>query len=890
MTSFLTRRSQRARLASLWTVLGVLIAGQLAGPAQALAVGALSPTVSQSCQTAGTGCNSISTVGASNSVFSPWFKGSVPWNGKWGAFNTNVSERLGGQCALSEEAAKNLDDLTAALQDDQRVLDRNEKKFGKQGSPEAEKNFQKFYNERLTSGKGAPDGPKKLDFDWSSERSGLPPVKAATSFEAWHSALTSSDKTSGCANSGGAFTRLIKDAKPSLSEMLKNPVGFFIRLMLSPFLSFFGGVVYAMTAPYGLGLMLSTPHSERGDTILNSFSIYGKFGKASQGSNNGKAIARLDKFGKPMKGTDSRVDCGKAFSCQNINPNVQEKSGWLKLTRGLRDATSAIYGVIVIVIALVYLWRRDPGAAYDVKTVLPRVLAAVMLSAAAPFIIGGMITFSNWVTAGLISGQGASVPNQITDAIVATGDANMGSVADVIGSAFSAMMPSILAILFSLAFLAMVIIGIAKQIALIALIVATPIACLSFVIPKFKGFFGMWIRGLIAVCAIPVACAVILVTGLELSHLLWSGPDHAGSSLLAQGGRFLSAAALLITMRMMLKAVTNLRGYATGNYTSTSRAFTSMAVKAGGFAGAAFGAVAVPGFGLGAAAALAGGASQMGDRIKHGGGRGGVGGRFMPSTRSSSPLSPASRGSGGAAAGAGSALAARGVGALQAADSKVRGQKAKAAARQLSAAQEAAQEQRDTARASGQQSVQAALASFDAANPRPSLTAVPKPPSQEQLAAQAAGAMGLVMAPGPAGAPVPHKPGPDGKPVPAPEAAADHAAATAKLAASHEAAHRQALAQHQAQIAEHDRTRSQVKEAAVAEAAQNEKLAAKQAAAQAKEAQRAAAAAAKPVTPVQAVKDLGSGARQRRLPGSGSSLAPSKRVRGGPPSPPGAGS
>lgn len=644
MTSLTSPLLVRWRRRSFLAVLiSLVFTHALTGPATALA-SELPDTASQ--------LSSAQAQHLSNQAFAPWFDSSIPWDGNWGALNSNDTEKLSGACELTSQQLDALHNVLPALQDDQSRIEHLQSKTHISAA-EKQAAFKNDVISRLTDGTstiayiGGDNGQilktvqndnnvtvdsasgrirlkdaKSVDLKNESLISLLPQDYAShpellSDFDTFYSNISSSPKYMGCHELGTTLGDMFK--QPSFFAFFKNPVTFFANMMAwmigLPFL-----VVYKLVSPFALGLSLTTPHSERGDTLVDSYSTYAHASKAyntcggvRDDGHLGAAQAANTCTEEKAHDTSAHCDEGNkhnadqlGFNCENListQKHETPKSWWIQLTVYLRDGLSAVYGMIVIVCALFFMFRRSPGSQLEIKEVLPRVFVAVLLSASAPYWIGGLISMSNWFTQGVVGLGGSindmgsthflgltqtsgSLPDRVDSALnglsqINTADLGLG-LPDAGARVVFGLMRAFMLTAFAICYAAMVGMAIGRQIALIALIIMTPVACLGYALKGANNLFGYWVRGLLAVVAIPMAQSVILVMGLAMSQAFWDGHTSAINSAFGIVGRIMSMICLLVALKLMLSCVKQIRGMVTGNTTNLTRSILGRGVQMGG--------------------------------------------------------------------------------------------------------------------------------------------------------------------------------------------------------------------------------------------------------------------------------------------------------------------
>jgi hypothetical protein len=597
------------------------------------------------------GAPMLAGTALSRKTFKPWIPTSMPWDGKWGAFNSSVSETLGGNCVLSvADQAKWTAFMRGSQNGYQKAATDNK---GKAGPTTA------AWRKQLTVLIGGNTVAKKLLGGANSST-----VQSLTNHTDLVSLAASSPQLASCNRNNDVLKTWADGFVPNPLALFKQP-GRFIAQLLCFLPASVGFLLFKTLSNSAFGMALTTPHSERGDTVFNTFSATASNGAAAvsrattltPSGGNGKVSSNMGAIaGKSnCTGSGSAADTQLGFSCANTKAGNQS-APWVKAASAMRSALSAVYGIIVIAVALMYLFRRNAQSQYNLKVLLPRLFLAVMLTMAAPYLIGMVITFSNWIVQGLFASLPGSVPQQLMQAVVSLTEANsLETGLGLVGVYFSMLIPTILLLLIDAVMLYLLAVALGKQIILIFLILLTPIACLSFVFREHgKHLFALWTKGILAVAAVPVAMAAVLVTGLMLASVFFHPADSASmlntssvafssqSGMFPLVAKYISAIIVAATLIMMVKTVGSLRAWVTGSKVGMGGKMMGSAAKVGGLAAGAAAAYA-------GAPQLAGAAVNMGNKAGNRLSQGSQSNRSGWVPKSSSTLGSASATRGGAA-------------------------------------------------------------------------------------------------------------------------------------------------------------------------------------------------------------------------------------------------
>lgn len=567
---------------------------------------------------------------ASRAFFKPWISPNIPWDGNWGAFNSNLSERLGGTCVLDEQDQKYWGTFLGKMESAQT-------KITSTGS-DARREFQKALKKEM-SDDGGPGQIATTLLSGSADSLG--------SYDELLQLSATSQQLAGCNRNNNVLSAWAKGFVPNPLNIFKHPSRFIAQLVwFLPAMIGYG--VFQIVAPFAFGLALNTPHSERGDNLTNSFAVTAASGAATtskaqalsaaanedgDNSNNlGDLAVQQDCVTANGTTNDTRADqtfSGDAqlgIKCDNLNPERQADNAWISIANSLRSALSAVYGIIVISVALLYLFRRNSQSQYHIKVILPRLFLAVIMTMAAPFAIGALITLSNWTVAAIFQSLPGSVPQQLMQAIasltVMTG-LDQGFMAVIAMS-----VPTLVLLLADVVSIYLILIAVGKQLLLIALIITCPIACLAFVFRDHgKNLFSFWTKGLLAVVFLPVALGAVLGGGLILMNAFWNQTGNLNSDgadwswgIMDVAMRYVAALILVATLIGLIKVVGAVRQWATGNKVGMLGKMGGTATKLAGAGIAAAGAAsgnpmaAAAGRQIASAASTAGSAMQRGSQ------------------------------------------------------------------------------------------------------------------------------------------------------------------------------------------------------------------------------------------------------------------------------------
>lgn len=315
---------------------------------------------------------------------------------------------------------------------------------------------------------------------------------------------------------------------PGIGEMIKSPGPFMVKtglyMVAVPF-----EVLFEAAAPIAYRYSFFTPHSERGESMFNM---------------------------PDLKGADAQLGFDKALA---TDPEAQmERGGWLNLAVWMRAFISGFYILLIVVGAFMYMMRGSVRGKLNVLHMMPLVLLSALAMAATPVLIGYGITASNLVVSEIFS-----MPDTCTNAAGASQACmpEQERVNMLVNSGPAAGDDSIKDYVFKVASLAsssvfllvMAIIALLRQLALIVVVIASPLACFAIINRSWHVHVFAWVRITLAVVFLPVLMAVILKIGLMLNPItgkMVPGWTPADESL---GALFLGLLIMLATFFFMVK-------------------------------------------------------------------------------------------------------------------------------------------------------------------------------------------------------------------------------------------------------------------------------------------------------------------------------------------------
>lgn len=336
-------------------------------------------------------------------------------------------------------------------------------------------------------------------------------------------------------------------------DLINNPGKFFTDLLLwIPTNA--EQQLYDFLQPYAFIYTFWTPHTERGDTIFNvatgcAPTYYSAQDAPSPGyigqQSNAQEIANSCANGQPL-----------GFNKQNNtdSPNWSSNPWYISMAIFFQWFISGFYFIILFAAAILYMVRGNRNTQLNVLHLIPKLLAAVLLTMFSSFLIGALITFSNLMVTTLFSYGDQKSVGYITNILSASSDYITAA-----GSLVSQIIQVVVGG-FVIFFFAIFILGtLLRQIALIALIIFAPLAIFCLIVPRWAHNFGRYVRILMAIIFAPPIMAFILKLGMSINPIV----NQSGQVSDLTG--FLGLLILVATLWAMAKALKLSFAVATGS-------------------------------------------------------------------------------------------------------------------------------------------------------------------------------------------------------------------------------------------------------------------------------------------------------------------------------------
>lgn len=301
--------------------------------------------------------------------------------------------------------------------------------------------------------------------------------------------------------------------------------------------------IYGTVEPIAFKYAFWTPHSERGDTIFNSTLDCSSKQQQTAADLSPQADAALQESllsNKTWCGRDPSTGqvTSQGFSSNRLmigTKNYNQMPSWIRYSIMAQWLVSATYFIVLFGGAIIFMFRGHRRTAYNVMHMIPRLILAVFLTVFSNWGIGLIISLSNMLVVNLFGSNGdVSSLRALRDVIT-----NMGAFGGGGGSglgATDALTSWIQVFVVGAAdwFLAIVAIAsVLRQLLLVVLIIAAPVACFALIHQRWEQKFKDYIRILMIVVAMPPAMALVLKVGLALNPAVSkvAGGENAGFKL-----------------------------------------------------------------------------------------------------------------------------------------------------------------------------------------------------------------------------------------------------------------------------------------------------------------------------------------------------------------------
>lgn len=297
-----------------------------------------------------------------------------------------------------------------------------------------------------------------------------------------------------------------------ISNLLSHPATWFSNLF-----AFVPGTIalgiYNFVEPWAFRFAFWTPHTERGDTLLDVTNLTCTTDSSGQ-------LSSADE--KSWCATNSQGASPLGFNTQNLNitkSNISSHTpGWIKMSLELQWLVSALYFIALFGCAILFMLRGHRSTTYHVVKMIPRIFAAVLLTVFSSYLIGGAITLSNHLVVSLFSSDSSFTSiRSLQEGLVNTGT-SFG-----VDNPLSAWMQVILVGAADYFLVLIMLLSIARQLVLVFLVCVAPVACFCIIHPSLERHWKRYLRVSVAVIITPAVMAIMLRLGVSINPIISAG-------------------------------------------------------------------------------------------------------------------------------------------------------------------------------------------------------------------------------------------------------------------------------------------------------------------------------------------------------------------------------
>lgn len=294
-----------------------------------------------------------------------------------------------------------------------------------------------------------------------------------------------------------------------LSDLWDSPTTFVNELVVNGLLKTVSAVYEGVSEP-AYKWAFVTPHTERGDLMWDL-------------EDNCADQDRKTNFcqgGTPL-----------GFNKNNVS-DKGDRPFYIDAAAAMGWLTTGLYFIILFAAAIVFMFRGNRSQTLNLMKLGPRILLALLLTIAAPFVIGAAITASNYSVNAFLSFAGADVMSTFNLILSLA-----GFLVDPPSSPltpedyFMSIINLLVAIVATFAAVLMFFGSLLRQLILIVLIILSPIAIFCSISDTWRPKFIRWMRALGVVIFLPVATAMVLTIGMVINPLSGStGSEYVNGS------------------------------------------------------------------------------------------------------------------------------------------------------------------------------------------------------------------------------------------------------------------------------------------------------------------------------------------------------------------------
>lgn len=290
--------------------------------------------------------------------------------------------------------------------------------------------------------------------------------------------------------------------QPTLQTQLMRPGDFLLdqALYVPGRLS---AAAFEWIQPYAFSYTFWTPHTERSDLIWDVPEDCSRGADLSP-QDRAEGCVRGEALGWTQSGYEDRG----------------ERSWFVAAAQLLQWLISGTYMLILFAAAIIYMFRGHRHRNLHVLRLLPRILLSVLLTLFAGFIIGGAISFSNLAVQTIFEWNTGRPLGSLNTILLQAGHISGGP--DLVQRLIE-LGTSIMSVFYYLVF---ILFSLARQIALVGLVILAPLAAMTLIVPRWRVYFATYARIFAVVLIAPVSLAFVLKIGMSINPLVID-PENA---------------------------------------------------------------------------------------------------------------------------------------------------------------------------------------------------------------------------------------------------------------------------------------------------------------------------------------------------------------------------
>ena len=288
--------------------------------------------------------------------------------------------------------------------------------------------------------------------------------------------------------------------QPTLQMQLMRPGDFLLdQVLYVP--GRLSAAAFEWIQPYAFSYTFWTPHTERSDLIWDVPEDCSR-GADLSAQQRAEGCVRGEALGWTRSGYEDRG----------------ERSWFVAAAQLLQWLISGTYMLILFASAIIYMFRGNRHL--HVLRLLPRILLSVLLTLFAGFIIGGAISFSNLAVQTIFEWNTGRPLGSLNTILLQAGNISGGP--DLVQRLIE-LGTSIMSVFYYLVF---ILFSLARQIALVGLVILAPLAAMTLIVPRWRVYFSTYVRIFAVVLLAPVSLAFVLKIGMSINPLVLD-PENA---------------------------------------------------------------------------------------------------------------------------------------------------------------------------------------------------------------------------------------------------------------------------------------------------------------------------------------------------------------------------